>query len=317
MPTYNGEEYLSESLESILCQSHKLLDVLVVDDGSSDKTVEIVNKYKTYDKRIRLIQNTSRAGMVNNWNKCIQNAHGEWFKLHFQDDLMEKHTIERMLTLAWERGVRIVLTDREYLFEKGVVDFTATLRRLSDEFTDNGVIDESYFRRMLLETRLNQNFIGEPILGLVQKSLIDDIGLYDARLRQIVDLEYWLRIALTEPIGFIPERLHKFRVHLTSQGAKNTAKRVVSVTSVDKILMTAKMLHDGCYRRLRESPDSVEIQQMLSEVAGDEIVKTGLFHIKKEVGNLRLVHLGLTKKQVIRSLFADGINYMKAVLGRV
>lgn len=252
VPVYNGEKYLRESLDSILNQTYTDIEVLVVDDCSTDNSVPIVRDYQSKDDRIRLIEIENNLGLVGNWNRCIAEAKGEWLKLHFQDDLMVPDTIEKMMALALKKQVRVVLTDREYKFEHQINDFYINkLVRLSDFFTENAVVRVEETLKILVKNGIRMNFMGEPILGLVHKQVFEEIGLYDHSFKQISDFEFWLRIGLNMDIGFIPERLHTFRLHNASQSSKNSNETGINPSHIDRIMLASKLHSDPAYQGLR------------------------------------------------------------------
>ncbi len=86
IPTFNGARWIRECLTSALAQSYQPIEILVVDDGSTDGTVELVQSLK--DERTRVIVNEQNQGMVHCWNKCIELARGEFVKFLFQDDVL-------------------------------------------------------------------------------------------------------------------------------------------------------------------------------------------------------------------------------------
>lgn len=284
VPTYNGEEYLAECLDSILNQTYQQLEVLVVDDCSSDRTQEIVWKYEEQDSRVKLVVNEENLGLVGNWNECLKLAKGRWVKLHFQDDVMEQETIERMYACAVRQEVEVVLTDREYIFENDQASAFEHLRRLSNFFDGEMVITPEKLLPVFLKIGIRENFLGEPILGLMSKKVIEKMGSYDNQLRHIVDFEYWLRLGLNLPIGFIAEKLHKFRIHDNSQGAKNVFEEKILPSHIDMILIAAKMYTHESYATFRQSPRYSEAMQLIAREVKLEIKKYGYFRIKGMVG---------------------------------
>jgi len=84
MATFNGERYLKEQLDSILSQLGDEDELIISDDGSSDKTLEIIHAYK--DKRIRFFHNR-RKGIANNFENALSRARGEFIFLADQDDV--------------------------------------------------------------------------------------------------------------------------------------------------------------------------------------------------------------------------------------
>lgn len=77
MPTYNGATYLKQALESALRQTFGDFELLVVDDNSTDGTLNIVREYAEHDSRIKVFHNQARLGLAKNWNHCLELASGE------------------------------------------------------------------------------------------------------------------------------------------------------------------------------------------------------------------------------------------------
>ncbi|SNS58840.1 Glycosyltransferase involved in cell wall bisynthesis [Ekhidna lutea] len=253
VPLYNGEKYLRESLDCIVNQTYKDLEILIVDDCSLDDSMAIAQEYQLKDGRIRIVHNQQNLGLVGNWNRCIKEAKGEYVKFHFQDDLMMNDTIEKMVLMAKNSNLHVVITDREYIFEDGINNtFFDRLPRLSDYFRDNAIIKPTFISNILKDLGIEMNFMGEPILGLVREEVFSDYGKYDESLRQIVDFEFWIRLALNIQIGFIPERLHTFRVHGHSEGARNRVVQEMNPSHLDRIHFASKLNSDKHYEKFRK-----------------------------------------------------------------
>ncbi len=77
----NGEKYLEQCLNSAINQTYKNIEILLVDDASTDTTWSIAKNYAANDKRIKLHRNDTNIGLVANFNKCLELANGEWIKL--------------------------------------------------------------------------------------------------------------------------------------------------------------------------------------------------------------------------------------------
>lgn len=96
LATYNGEKYLKEQLDSIINQTHKNLELIVQDDCSSDKTIEILESYK--DKiDITIYKNEQNLGYIKNFESVLKKANGNFIAMCDQDDIWEKDKIELLL----------------------------------------------------------------------------------------------------------------------------------------------------------------------------------------------------------------------------
>lgn len=97
LATWNGEKFLPQQLESILRQTHTNLEIIICDDGSSDKTVHIIESFMRNDPRVHLFQNETPLGVLKNFEKAIALCSGEYIALSDQDDIWVHDKIELML----------------------------------------------------------------------------------------------------------------------------------------------------------------------------------------------------------------------------
>lgn len=95
--TYNGQVYLEEQLRSVLAQTWTNLEIIAIDDGSTDGTVGILREYATRDSRIKVIINEQNLGFVRNFEKGCSLAKGKWISLCDQDDYWLPEKIEKMV----------------------------------------------------------------------------------------------------------------------------------------------------------------------------------------------------------------------------
>ncbi len=226
MPTHNGARWLREALDSALAQTHPNFEVVVSDDASTDETEEIVRSYR--DPRIRLARNKSALGLPGNWNRCIELAEGEYVHFLFQDDVFSPTCVARMVAVAEEdERVGLVFCRRKIHFEEPDTDAARHfLHHYAELHTGLLPLERINDGRVLLRRcvgpELHRNRIGEPTAVLVRRRSFERWGVFDARLKQIVDWEMWLRIMAHEAVGFVDEPLVTFRVHASSATAANT-----------------------------------------------------------------------------------------------
>lgn len=283
IPLFNGELFLEECLQSIIDQSYQEIEILVVDDKSCDSSLEIVKKFQAKDFRIRLIVNDTNLGLVGNWNKCIDQAKGEWIKFQFQDDLMLPQTVEEMRAFAEAEKLNVVLTDRLYLKEGNEIHKN-TKSHLSNIIKVKRPILPSELTSVFVKHGFSCNFLGEPIVGICHKSIFSRYGNYDTTLNHIVDMEFWLRIGLNEPIGFIPEYLHQFRVHDMSQSAKNNPKGEVGVGAIDIVKILSKLKSNKNYLNFRKIMIGKDVEEFHQRVLSALVISNGYNRLKKVIG---------------------------------
>lgn len=95
IPVYNREKYISEAIESAINQTYKNIEIVVVDNCSTDHTWDILKNYAEKDERIRIFKNDTNIGPVLNWQECFHKAKGEYIKILWSDDWMSLDFIEK------------------------------------------------------------------------------------------------------------------------------------------------------------------------------------------------------------------------------
>lgn len=110
IPVFNREEYLGECIESALAQTIQNIEILLVDNCSTDSTWSICQKFAAQDPRIRIFRNEQNIGPVKNWLRCVKEARGEYGKILFSDDLIEPRFLEECLPFFEDLHVAFVFT---------------------------------------------------------------------------------------------------------------------------------------------------------------------------------------------------------------
>ncbi|MFK8025111.1 MAG: glycosyltransferase family 2 protein [Ilumatobacter sp.] len=97
LPVYNGEEYLEQSIQSVLAQTYADLELIVADNASTDSTIEIVERFAADDDRVVILRSDENHGAAWNYNRVFDAATGEFFRWHAHDDWFEPKLIERLV----------------------------------------------------------------------------------------------------------------------------------------------------------------------------------------------------------------------------
>src|SRR6476660_8884800 len=92
IPVYNGDRFIEAAIESVLDQTFKDFEIIIVDNQSTDNTVSLIKKYT--DPRIKFFQNDSNIGLIPNWNMAMSKASGEYIKILPADDLIYPQCLE-------------------------------------------------------------------------------------------------------------------------------------------------------------------------------------------------------------------------------
>jgi glycosyltransferase involved in cell wall biosynthesis len=228
IPTWRGSPWIRATLASACAQTFSDLEVVVVDDASDDDTVARARE-ATADPRVRVIACARNAGIPGNWNRAIACARGRFVKFLLQDDLLHPRCVERLVAPALAReDVDLVFAPRDLLFDEPAspeaAAFLATNAAVHRAFprllpvNPRGTLAAAW-----IAARCLGNWIGEPTAVLVRRAAFARHGGFHIRMRQLVDMEMWARLAFHGAAAFVDEPLATFRVHARSASARQTA----------------------------------------------------------------------------------------------
>ena len=207
IPAYNSSVYIKRTMESVLEQNYKNIELVVIDDQSKDNTVEIVESVK--DPRVRLVKNEKNLGMTGNWNKCLAEARGDYIKLICADDVLYKDSIEKELgALLAHPEVTLVMSDTALIDENG--KRTGCFKR----YPKSGLLDGKKVAKRAL---IFKSFFGAPCNTLFPRSSYEKAGGFDPKFPFILDFDMWIRMACLGKIFVIHEELNGFRVRNDSK----------------------------------------------------------------------------------------------------
>lgn len=222
IPAYNAARFLRETLQSVLAQTSAPLEVLVVDDGSTDDTARIA---QSFGPPVRCL-NQENQGLSRARNAGIRAARGDWIALLDADDLWLPRKLERQIERLRQHGIeqhdaarndetRRDETRRDETAGQAVACFTLT------EYVDRTghVLRRSALPRFpdLVEALLLYScIVGPPSAALLHRRTLEQIGLFDPRFSQCADWDMWLRLAEAGPVAYVAEPLVRYRVHETN-----------------------------------------------------------------------------------------------------
>ena len=197
IPTYNRAHFLREAIDSVLTQTYKNLELIVVDDGSTDNTSEIIRKFT--DKRIDYICE-GHGGTSAARNRGIRKANGSYIAFLDSDDIWLPEKIEKQLKIFQESKLNpgVVYTGIQYIDSHGN---KKKQKKLSNH------------RGKILKQLLRKNIAGIGSTILVKRECFEKCGLFDESLPSRVDLDILIRICQHFTADFVPEILCLTRIH--------------------------------------------------------------------------------------------------------
>ena len=217
IPTYNGERFLRPALRSALEQSHRNIEVIVGDDGSTDRTAQILATAAASDDRIRLIRHERNVGPYANLMCLLEAARGEYVKFLLHDDVLATDCVRELVRgMEASPEATLAFSHRSLIDEDGRPvpgQPTATLRDRA------GLIDGWELGDAVLESCAN--YIGEFTTMLWRRSALDLSELWQVdgrRLDVITDVKVALMLLARGPAFYTPRTLSRFRVHATQNG---------------------------------------------------------------------------------------------------
>jgi glycosyltransferase involved in cell wall biosynthesis len=206
VPTYNGALHIGPAIDSVLSQGDVSLELVVVDDHSTDGTADIVDAWR--DPRVRVVRNPSRLGPEGNWNRALELATGKYVKLLPQDDLLHPGSLAAQvaaLEADTDETIALVFGCRDIIGPTG-----RTLARRGFTAAGSGRIAAATLLRQCV--RRGTNVIGEPGAVLFRRSLAQRVGPFDGRQGFVIDLDYWFRLLAHGDAWYIAEPVSSFRV---------------------------------------------------------------------------------------------------------
>lgn len=214
MPVYNGERFLAEAVESVLAQTHAEFELLILDDGSTDRSLEILRRYEAGDSRVRVLSRENR-GLCATLNELIELAACDLVFMMHADDVMAANRLQRQIAFFAEHPeVDICSSFVEYINDAGTV-----IGNYSSPLTTRQAVQEL----------ADQNEIvgfNHPATAF-RRSVVRKVGGYRQPFWPCEDIDLWGRaVEAGAGICVIPDCLLKYRIHGTSASvARSTLLR--------------------------------------------------------------------------------------------
>lgn len=217
LPVYNVSRYLRQSIESCLSQTYTNIELIIVDDASTDDTSKIIKSFK--DKRIICLRHNKNKGLPSALNTGFEKATGEYLTWTSDDNFYASEAIERMLRFLREQNCLFVYAD----FSK---------------FTENDPSKLTPINLPEIGELVNRNVVGACFL--YSRKVRDIIGDFDVETFLAEDYDYWIRVSKKFKMCHLKERLYFFREHSNSL----TSKRLREIRIADVLVKVKNNLLD-------------------------------------------------------------------------
>jgi glycosyltransferase involved in cell wall biosynthesis len=212
VPCYNAERYLRESLESILAQSYERTEVLVLDDCSTDGTLDVVARFR---ERVRLVRQRANRGIYENCNDGIAMARGELVAIYHADDVYHPEIVARQVAfLESHPSAGAVFCADIFIDEEGRV---YDRLKLPPELRGDRPLGFATIFNSLLSRK--NGYLVCPT-AMVRAGVLCQLGGFrQSTYRNSADLDMWIRIATRHDIGILEEHLVRYRHSRTQSSA--------------------------------------------------------------------------------------------------
>lgn len=230
VPAYNHEQYVEETLQSVVDQTYENIELIVINDGSTDRTGGVIEEFieRNPGFRITYLEQTNE-GICKTLNRGLKYAKGKYVALLSSDDIWTPYKIVKQVQLM-ERNdnIGLVFSDHYFLRVREITNIRAT------DYKPN-------IRRCFIKSIQNVNMyemlMTEDIIPaltvLMRRDCVDKLGGFDAEL-SAEDFDMWLRMAKEFPIAYIDEPLAYYRIHETN--VSNKAMNARAIKLIMKIL---------------------------------------------------------------------------------
>jgi glycosyltransferase involved in cell wall biosynthesis len=208
MPVYNGAEYLAEAIDSVLCQTLENFEFIIIDDGSTDNSLAILQVYAGRDARIRLFTRENR-GLSATQHELVTLARGEFIAQLDQDDIALPQRLDLQVDFL-NKNSAVVCVGGSYQLIDGAGRYLTTLRLP----TDNLEIQAA-------------NLQGHCALlhpaAMMRRGAVLSVGSYDTSYNTATDIDLWLRLGEIGQLANLDSVILKYRLHVKS-ASENAGK---------------------------------------------------------------------------------------------
>lgn len=281
MPTYNGEKYLKEQIDSILNQSYKDIRLIISDDGSKDSTVQILKEYEEKDERVKVYVQPQNLGVVGNIEFLLKKVENPYYMLADQDDVWLQEKVEKSLEKLKKENADLVFGDLEVVNKE--------LKTMYLSFGDFMLLNRK-INKYINSDRLN--YLYNCVTGctvLARKETIEKILPLPTRSKYLIH-DHWIGImaSLNGKLAYMPEKYIKYRQHGNNEvGTNKISHGFEKLDQVRELFINVKLGVFGTYienndrfpaKLQKLNNEAYEYFKMVETKKNINFKKWGVFH---------------------------------------
>lgn len=284
MPNYNGEKYLVEAIESILNQTYRDFEFIIIDDGSTDNSVKIIKKYAQKDKRIKLLTNKKNLGLIKSLNKGLKIAKGKYIARMDSDDIsLPKRLDIQFNFLEGNKNIFLLGTSFEFIDSEGGKLFNKINNYNSD---------------IILKKMKEKSMVHHPtVMFRNEKSVY-----YREKAIYCEDRDLWLRLLRKgKKMRVIPDILLKYRIRKESIcNSKNSQQQLF----IKQVIAWDKNISRGSPEGYNEFDPNTILSQPDDDILSNKLNYISIIFQGRKMGE---VHKEIKELWKTEGFFNSGI----------
>lgn len=263
LASYNHEEFVGKAIESVISQSFKDWELIIIDDCSKDGSVDVIKQYK--DSRIQFFEAKVNKGPILTFNELMEKAQGDYIAILGSDDIWYQNKLQVQIEYMEKNNeIAVCFSHVEFIDENGIVyshdkDCDMQINVFNQRNRNQGECFYYFF--------LNGNFFCHPS-SVIRRSVVDEIGGFDLRFRQLHDYYYWIKILQKYPVYVVQEPLVLYRRIYKNDKSVSAGTALNSIRLLNEIqVITFEMIRDmdlrcfvDAFSKLLRKPIDNEVQ---------------------------------------------------------
>ena len=224
IPTYNAADTLTETLQSVLAQTHRNLVVKIFDNASTDSTLQLAKAFHDKDPRIQIHSSDVNLGGEGNFTRCLEAAEGDYTAIYHSDDLYHPTIIEESVAFLEKHRECGAVAVHALLIDENARAIGERFLPYEIRSQREAALDEAAFLELV---SLYGNFITCPSVMARSQLYRDKIAQWNGReFKTSADLDVWWRVTQVSRLGFLAKPLMSYRVSQASFTVRETKRRL-------------------------------------------------------------------------------------------
>ena len=318
VPMYNAQDYIERCLKTIINQTYKNIEILIINDGSIDSSIRIVEKYAKEDSRIRIIDRKN-SGVSISRNVGIELASGEYIMFIDSDDWIEVDIVEKLLKKIQEKNVDALRCN----YYRNYSDGTQLKGEVYNDDVKNMILNRKQILDKIIGKVVNGDIPAYVWLLIIKKEILEKVKPFNENLAMMEDTIFYLNMLFSIDSFYIYDKpLYHYYCNFNSasKSKKNYLRNFQNILLVNELeiqilkdnnvtklemydelnIAHARMIEDICYHLFKEN-NKIYVLNVLKSISENE-------RCSKIIENANLKRLILNKRLAVKYLKNKKIN---------